>query len=332
MAMLLQWQPAIYEHKAALIGKSPCEIAGSSEYLYQAVLREYETYRADFITIGVDVYNIEAEAVGAQLTCLGGNECPDVAAPVFQLDTLRDNFSLPEIPSAGRFRVLLETGRRVRAVLGDSTRIRVAASGPVSIAAKLAGFDNLLISLWTEDGKAESLLDFCTLIAEKWCTVLRNSGLDVIMFDSMAAPPLFSPEMYERFVLPRHRHLMELLQQSGQNERELVIGGDTTVIAGLLSRTGATILLCDFAAEAESFKMRLGNDCAIRIRRNINPAILQNADITVAARKFYQELCLFSNPIAGTGILPYDFVPGRYFDFKAQVEKLAASNFSLIAG
>ena len=49
------WEPAIYEHKAALIGRHPHEVAASAELLTEAVLMEYATYRPDFITVGLDV-------------------------------------------------------------------------------------------------------------------------------------------------------------------------------------------------------------------------------------------------------------------------------------
>ncbi len=57
----IRWQPAIYEHKAALIGRKPIEVACDAELFTQALLKEYEVYGADFLTVGLDVYNIEAD-------------------------------------------------------------------------------------------------------------------------------------------------------------------------------------------------------------------------------------------------------------------------------
>ena len=73
---------------------------------------------------------------------------------------------------------------------------------------------------------------------EEWCLCLRSNGLDAIIFDSMVAPPMFSPDMYAEFALPLHRRLMGILEKSGQLERELVIGGNTAPIAALLPKTG----------------------------------------------------------------------------------------------
>lgn len=314
--MPIKWEPAIYEHKAALIGCSPAEIANSVELLTGAVLREYEIYQSDYITVGVDVYNIEAEALGARLTVPEKNECPDLTVTLYDLNQLPVQLTLPEIPAAGRFKLLLEAGKNVQNAIGDKTKVRVAASGPVSMAAKLTGLEDLIMSLMLEDGNAVRLLEFTTQIAVKWCSCLRGNKLDAVVFDSMVAPPIFSPCMYEQFALPLHQRLMTLLKELGQQERELVVGGNTAHIAGLLKQTGANILLCDYASDAVAFKSLFGDDLNFKIRRNINPAWLIDSDMEGLAKKFNAELALFSNPIAGTGILPFDFIPDKLLDFK----------------
>lgn len=313
--MAIRWEPAIYEHKAALIGKSPVETARSSVLLAEAVLQEYEIYRADYLTVGLDVYNIEAEALGAQVVVPDENACPDLVGQLFDLNALPEELALPEIPGGGRFNLLLDAGRTVQNALGAAAAVRVAASGPVTMAAKLAGLENLIISLCLEDGNAVRLLEFTTRLAEKWCACLRENQLEAIVFDSMVAPPMFSPEMYERFILPLHRRLMTLLEKSGQRERELVIGGDTTPIASFLPQTGANILLCDYAADAAEFKKMMGDDAQIQVRRNVNPALLGDRRDAMTAEKLFNDLSLFSHPIAGTGILPYGFTPKNLVDF-----------------
>ena len=43
----VKFEPAIYGHKAALIGREPREVAMSAGLLAEAVLKEHEVYRAD---------------------------------------------------------------------------------------------------------------------------------------------------------------------------------------------------------------------------------------------------------------------------------------------
>ena len=56
--------PAIYEHKARLIGRTPSEICRNAELLREALGRELAVYDPDMLVVGVDVYNVEAEALG----------------------------------------------------------------------------------------------------------------------------------------------------------------------------------------------------------------------------------------------------------------------------
>ncbi len=310
----MRWEPAIYEHKAALLNLSPAEVANSVTLLTDAVLKEYEVYKADYITVGLDVYNIEAEALGADIIVPGENACPDIAAAIFDLNALPTDLIMPAVPQAGRFQLLIDTSLQIRKLIGDKTTIRVAASGPVTLAAKLVGVEDLIMSLCMEDGYAVRILEFTTQLAEEWCRCIRSNGLEAILFDSMVAPPMFTPDMYQQIILPMHSRLMSMLEQSGQKERELVIGGNTSLIAGSMKESGATAILCDYASDAAAFKAEIGDDSAISVRRNINPAML-SGDKKELAEIFTRELDLFSQPIAGTGILPYDFIPANLVQF-----------------
>lgn len=318
----LPWQPAAYEHKATLIGRSPLEVSRSPDLMVEAVLREFETYAADYVTVGLDVYNVEAEALGAKVVVPEANACPDLAGPLFNLEDIPEHPALPDIPIAGRFALFLEAGLRVRKELEGRTRVRVAASGPVTLAVKLTNLEDVILSLCMEDGHAERLLAFTTELCEAWVACLRAHELDAIVFDSMAAPPMLSPALYDHFVLPLHQRIMNRLMESGQQERELVIGGNTTPLAASLARTGATILLCDYAADADAFSTALGDDQAtVVIRRNIAPSSLLLPDINPVLDAFARDLARFRRPMAGTGILPYDFPPDNLLRFRDRLSE-----------
>lgn len=346
----MKWEPAIYEHKAALIGESPWDVAHSAELLSKALIAEYDTYGADLMTVGIDVYNLEAEACGARLIATDAKSCPEVDAPVLDLNDLPERISMPDVPGSGRFRLLLEAGAAARDRLGGRTRVRVAASGPVSIAAKLVGTEPLIVSLAVQDGKASRLLEFAAQLAERWCRVLRDHDLEVVVFDSSAAPPMFSPDMYRSAAAPLHARLMKLLSDRGQPSPPLIIGGDTSGVASDLVATGAGMLICDFTAEANVFARELRRvretgtgagagaageargarepervprpDLQPIVRRNLDPALLTSADPPWdrVVPEYVRDLSLFERPVAGTGILPYDTDPRRYSELKQRVE------------
>jgi len=309
----MRWEPAIYEHKAALIGRGVHEVARSADLLAAALRTEHETYRADFLTVGVDVYNVEAEACGARVAAGGRSQCPEIPTPPWRLDALPGGLALPDVPAAGRFGLLLDAARRVRRQIGDAACLRVAASGALSIAAKLVGLNPLLMALAMEDAAAARLLDFAAELSEAWCRCIRAAGFDAIVFDSVACPPLISPTQYADVIAPLHRRVMDALGAAGQRMRPLVIGGDTTPIVAAMADAGANSVICDFPADAEKFAAALSGR-RVTVRRNVNPQVLAADDDAIrrAGAQLAADLRCFADPVAGTGILPYEADPSRF--------------------
>ncbi|TVQ28357.1 MAG: hypothetical protein EA382_02075 [Spirochaetaceae bacterium] len=330
------WEPAIYEHKAALIGVSPGELIASEDLLVRALIAEHETYHADALTVGVDIYNVEAEALGARLTEATDTGCPEVVAPLWTLDSLPARLSVPELSEHGRFRMMLDVAQRVKETVCSATgapRVRVAASGPLSIATKLVGTEEVLIGLIGEHGELRRLLDFATDYAAAWLTAIVDRGLEAVVFDSAASPPLISPALYGETIAPRHRMLMSLLASAGQRVRPLVIGGDTVGIVADLIGTGATNIVCDYAAGAGAFideVVRASTDSPITVRRNIDPTALAGETHERVIDGFVDDLVAFASQripvIIGTGILPYSQNPEHVNAFRDRVtERYAAA-------
>ncbi len=310
----LPFAPAIYEHKAKLIDVLPYPVSRSAELIAGAMKREMEVYAPAYLTVGLDIYNLEIEAMGGRVEDRG-NACPELAdlPPDFQV-------KLPDFQRDGRFELMLEAAEKVSKFCGG-TPLRVAATGPVTLAAKITGAENLLIDLFTGEEKALELLDKCQAVSRGWLAGIREKGFDAIVFDSMASPPLFSPDLYAEHILPKHRELMDFLAASGQEERELVMGGDTAPIAGLLRESGANILLCDFAADAAAWKAAFGDDTDFRIRRNLGISLLDGTDYPAKAATFRKEAENFTNPIIGSGILPWDFEPEKLLGLVQEIRR-----------
>ena len=55
---------SVYEHAAAVIGRTPWEVSRDKELLWQAQSEAFELYGHFPVVVGTDIYNIEAEAYG----------------------------------------------------------------------------------------------------------------------------------------------------------------------------------------------------------------------------------------------------------------------------
>jgi uroporphyrinogen-III decarboxylase len=183
------------------------------------------------------------------------------------------------------------------------------------MAAKLVGMEDVVMGLFGEDEPCRKLMNFCTELALTWTRCIRSRGFNAVVFDSMAAPPILSPEIYRNQVLPLHQSLFEAMSQTGQEVRELVIGGDTTSLAAHIAQSGASQILCDYACDAQAFAKALPASYTGRVRRNIDPVALTDIPHDILSQSFGQDLRQFKHPVAGTGILPYEFLPDCLKEF-----------------
>lgn len=303
--------PAIYEHKAWFIGRTPSAIARDADLLTRALLAEFEAIGPDALAVGVDVYNVEAEAVGCTVTYYEGDDAsiPGIK-PGHHVVQVGDDLSQAKIPNpraAGRMPVNLEAARRVRRELGPDYWLRGAVSGPFSLATNLVGAEALFMACMDQPEWVHALLAYAGRIIRAYAQGYFDAGAELIVFDSQASPELLSPAMFEEFVLPGLQELAAWAATQGVRDVPLVIGGNTTKIAGLLARTGCNNLLCDFTADFDTWAT-VCRGAKKAIRRNLSPRLLQSGtpeEIHTAAVREIARGRDLPGFMMGTAVIPF---------------------------
>ncbi len=305
------FMPAIYEHKGHFINKTPSQISRDPQLLAQAVLKEYEQIGPDALTVGVDVYNLEAEAAGCEVTYYEGD---DTSIPgikpgnhVIKLGQDLSNYSVPNPLKDGRMPVNIEASRIVRKEIGDDYWIRGAISGPFSLAISLLGAEDLFISCLDDPEFVDGLMAYSSKIIKEFAKGYIDAGVELIIFDSQASPELLSPAMYEEIVLPVMQDLISHFKSQGVNDVPLIIGGNTTPIIDTLIETGANNLLCDFTGDWDEWSEATGN-AKRAIRRNIAPRLIETGspdEIYAVAKQDIDNAKGYPGFIMGTAVIPY---------------------------
>jgi len=306
--------PAIYEHKAALVGTTPSRLSRDPGLLERALLREAELYRADLLVVGCDVYNVEAEAAGCEVRFSETNDVPSIVTRVIEPGDDTARLRIPDPEKDGRMPVFLEAGRRVVAALGREIIVRGALSAPFSLAAELVGAERLLLALIDDPGWVESLLRRAALIVKVYGRAFHERGLGVILFDSHAAPPLVPPRLYKDVVLPATASVISYFRADLDIPLvPYIMGGDTGRLLDLILATGSNNILCDFRADLASFVSRLAGKTVL-LRANIDPRLLLSAspeEIRARTREVLAVGRRHPGFLLGTGILPYDLRPEK---------------------
>ncbi len=169
--------PAIYEHKARLINRSVSEVAGDIELLKQAIFAEYEIYQPDMLMIGIDIYNVEAQALGAEIVWPDAQDIvPHIKEKILCDISEVENLKMPEISHAGRIPMFLEAAQYINHKLERYIPVRGVLSGPCSIAAELMGIEPLIMAMILEPEKINKLLDFTTSFVINYGKELYQTG------------------------------------------------------------------------------------------------------------------------------------------------------------
>jgi uroporphyrinogen decarboxylase len=306
--------PAVYEHKAALIGVSPSALARDSRLLEQALLREAEIYDPDLLTVGVDVYNVEAEALGSPVHFFESNDGPSVESPVLVSGGPLARLRLPDPERSGRMPLFLRAGEAVSRRLGSEKIVRGALSGPFSTACELVGTAEMALALIDRPEWVAELLALTAETAKEYGRAFVRRGLGVILFDSHAAPPLVSPALYRDIVLPATASVIGYFRGAlGQRLVPYIIGGDTFRILEDILATGTDNILCDFRSDLGRFLDRLAGS-PVLVRANLDPRFLETAPVEAIRAKAAEIVSTGRRHpgfILGTGILSYDLPPEK---------------------
>ena len=140
--MKIPFTPAVYEHAARFVGRTPAEVSRDAELLFQAHRGAYLEYHHQPIAVGIDIYNLEAEAYGAKVEVVEGDAIPAIYQPL--LRSFEDGLALkPFDPERdGRIAMVLAVGQRLKKEFPEAD-VRIPVAGPFSVAFNLRGINAL---------------------------------------------------------------------------------------------------------------------------------------------------------------------------------------------
>lgn len=148
--------------------------------------------------------------------------------------------------------------------------------GPVAQAADLRGINNLMMDFFDDPKFVTDLFEFVLQLELTFAKAQLASGAELIGVGDAAAS-LVGPKIYEEFVWPFEKRMMDGLRAMGARTR-LHICGNTRPILGLLGQLGCDIVDLDFLAPMAEGRaamgpkqILLGNIDPVRVLRNGTP-------------------------------------------------------------
>lgn len=308
----MQFSPSIYEHAARVIDRTPWEVSRDPDLLAQGNIKAFQLYQHQPVIVGIDIYNLEAEAYGATVSKPSSdNGIPAISQYPYR--SAEDILGLPPLnpKTDGRIPMVIAAANKVAQNCPDAD-VRVPLSGPFSIAANLVGIETLLLEVLAYPEKVSQALTHLVTGQVFFTKEIVNRGLDIAFFESATAPPLLSPKHFREVELPA---LKKILRETGNvigHPVPCVIGGNTEPILDALLETGTNYVICPLETNQEVFMKKMEAHPNVMVRINMNPSAMTTGDLDLAQKevdrvwalaKGRDEVCL------GTGCLPYETDP-----------------------
>ena len=295
--------PAIYDYKVNFSNTTQNLFGQSESEFIEAAEKEIQQLQSEVVTCGYDIYNVEAEALGAKINRENTDIFPEILEPL--LKDLNE-IKLPILREpGGRMPLFINATKNLSHKYQQQAYIRVAVSCPFSMAGRLYRNDQLIMDCILNPEEVHKLLEYCTEIIITHLGGYIDEGQDVVIFDSLASPPLISPEIYNNLIFPFHQRIFEFMKNNGMQIRPLIMGGNTMPIMEKLTKTGANQLLLDYIIPLKDTRAILDQQ-KLAFRINIDPAVIAGENqslIDAHMEKILKYIGQRPNLIIGTGIL-----------------------------
>jgi len=307
--MKIPFSTAVYEHAARFVNRSPYEVSRDPELLFQAHKLAFLEYRHTPVAVGIDIYNLEAEAYGAKICIPEDNSIPAINEPLFSSALEMLNLPPFDPEKDGRISMVIAAGKRLKNELPDAV-VKIPLAGPFSIAFNLLGITRLCEEVGE---KPEAVSKMLMRVAENqtvFCKAIAQAGLSPAFFESAAAPPMLSPKQFREIELPALKRIIEIASNYANQRVPCIMGGNTFPVLDDLLSTGTNYLVCNPETDQAAFVKKVAAvapDVKVRVNMRSDIVISRNKENIYAEIDRIVEMTRgCQNCILGTGALPYE--------------------------
>ena len=314
------WIPSVYEHGARLLGKSPGEVSRDAGWMAEAALAAYQTYHHDLVTVGIDIYNIEAEAFGCPISDGAEKSIPGVTAHPLADGVLQPELlEIPQPSSGNRLGLIADAVQRVVGQIGDQVWVYACMGGPFSQAVELRGFEALIGDIYENPSAVHALLDRTAELSVQQACRLSELAAGVNLFESWATLPLIDPSIFQNFVVPYNKRVIDAIRSRFTTPPPAVImGGDTARLIDFFLQAGAGLIAADYMTDFDFMRQRIG-DAPMIVRGCVDPKMIERGQwdkLTVMIDRLAEKSAGMARFVWGCGCVSYDTPAESVLRFK----------------
>jgi uroporphyrinogen decarboxylase len=217
-----------------------------------------------------------------------------------------------EIPVPGpanRLQVLVDAVKTVVGRIGGAVPVYACMSGPFSQAVELRGFNNLIMDITTAPDGVHRLMRTTTEFSLRQMERYAGHGASASIFESWAALPLITPDIFRDYVVPYNRRIIEMATRNFDVPVPAVImGGDAARLMDVFLETGTSLVVADFTADFDVIKEKLRGG-KVMIRGCVDPKMIERNQwnsLERSVRALAEKSAGMNNFVWGCGAVSFD--------------------------
>jgi len=273
---------------AAYAGHSFRDYATKASIQAESQARVAEAFELDHVSVISDP-SVEASDWGATVAYF--DEQPpaiDERTPLIEEPADLAKISSPDPVTGKRMSNRIEAVADMRRRVGPDLIVEGWVEGPCAESSDLRGINTLMTDFIDDEDFVNALFARVVDIAIKFARLQIEAGADVIGVGDAAAS-LVGPGIYEQFVWPWEKKLIDAIHQAGAMTR-LHICGNTNFALAKIGQLGCSVVDLDSMVDIRAARAAMPNQV---IDGNLDPVrvILQRTarDVTEALKKCRDE-------------------------------------------
>lgn len=199
------------------------------------------------------------------------------------------SLKIPDPLSGGRMHNGIKALALFKERVGKEKIIEGWIEGPIAEAADLRGINTVMMDFFDDPGFVRDLFAFVVEMELRFAREQVSAGADVIGIGDAAAS-LISPQVYNEFVWPYEKKLVEGIQALGCKVRLHICGNTRRLLQGM-GKLGCEIVDLDSLATLAEARQQMGPSQVLL--GNLNPVtVLRNGDpagVTAALAECHRQ-------------------------------------------
>jgi MtaA/CmuA family methyltransferase len=285
----LPLMPITMMFAATRAGVSYRDYATDHRVLVEAQTRTAEEFGFDYVSCISDPAR-EAADCGAVIQFFDHQPPAIVETEARLTDKLAlAGMKIPDPLGGGRMHDRVQAAARFKQKVGGDKLIEGWVEGPCAEAADLRGINTVMLDFFDDPGFVRDLFEFVIEMELRFARAQVDAGVDLIGVGDAAAS-LVGPQIYEEFVWPYEKKLVDGLHALGTRVRLHICGNTRSILEGM-GRLGCEIVDLDYPSPLADGRANMGQEQVLL--GNINPVgVLRNgtvASVTAAIAECHRQ-------------------------------------------